>query len=473
MSELPKSWIKIPLKDCVYFQEGPGLRKWQFGESGIPFLNIRTLNNGRIDKSKCQFVLIEEFEGKYEHFLLNEGDIIVSSSGTIGKLAVVKSEDLPLMLNTSVIRYRTLFAEHLSQSFLKFYLQSHHFFKQINSSKTGSAIENYGPSHLKEMSILIPPFNEQRRIVAKLEKLLSRVESCRERLEKIPRLLKRFRQSVLAAACSGRLTVDWRNSQTEESKGINKSIGELEIPSTWSWKKLPELGFLGRGKSKHRPRDAEHLYGGKYPFIQTGAIARSNGRITSHKQTYSEAGLAQSKLWKTGTVCITIAANIADSAILSYPACFPDSVVGFIAHPEMSLPKYVEFFIRTARNDLSQFAPATAQKNINLSILNEVLIPTPPLEEQNEIVRRVEALFKFADQIEARYQKAKTHFGKLTQSILGKAFRGELVPQDPNDEPASRLLERIKQTRTKSNDNAPPKHKPCKKRDARTKEMFT
>ena len=137
----------------MYFQEGPGLRKWQFGETGIPFLNIRTFQNGFIDKSKCHFVKRKEFEGRYEHFLLAAGDIVISSSGTIGKVAVIRENNLPLMLNTSVIRFRTLFPDHLLQEFLKYYVQSRHFYNQINSSKTGSAIYNYGPSHLKKMEI--------------------------------------------------------------------------------------------------------------------------------------------------------------------------------------------------------------------------------------------------------------------------------------------------------------------------------
>ena len=102
----------------------------------------------------------------------------------------------------------------------------------------------------------------------------------------------------------------------------------------WDEKSLDELGSVGRGKSKHRPRDAEHLYGGPYPFIQTGDVKHAELYIKSYSQTYSEAGLAQSKLWPAGTLCITIAANIADTAILGLDACFPDSVLGFIANEE-------------------------------------------------------------------------------------------------------------------------------------------
>jgi len=240
------------------------------------------------------------------------------------------------------------------------------------------------------------------------------------------------------------------------------TAGLPDIPDSWAWVFLPDLGYLNRGRSRHRPRNAPHLYGGRYPFVQTGDIAQSHGRITHHRQTYNDEGLAQSRLWLVGTVCITIAANIADSALLTYPACFPDSVVGLVTDAELCLPEYAEFFIRTAREDLSQFAPATAQKNINIAILEEVAVPLPPLVEQREIVRRVDALFALADKIEARVSAATARVEKITQAILAKAFRGELVPteaelarQEGRDyEPASVLLERIRAERVAAGDDA-------------------
>ncbi len=226
---------------------------------------------------------------------------------------------------------------------------------------------------------------------------------------------------------------------------------------------------MNRGKSRHRPRNAPHLYGGAYPFIQTGDIAQSGGRITKHKQAYSEAGLAQSRLWSPGTICITIAANIADSAILTYPACFPDSVVGLITEDNLCVTEYAEFFIRTARDNLAQFAPATAQKNINIAILNDLAVPLPPLAEQQEIVRRVEAIFRLADAIEKRVAAATARAEKVTQAILAKAFRGELVATEAElarregraYEPASALLERIRAQRASAPANGTRRqHKP-------------
>lgn len=153
--------------------------------------------------------------------------------------------------------------------------------------------------------------------------------------------------------------------------------------------------------------------------------------------------MAQSKLWPAGTVCITIAANIADTAILTYPACFPDSVVGF--NPGSNcLSEFVKWSIDVLKEDLALLAPATAQKNINLAILEKIEFLLPTLPEQTEIVRQVEILFAYADRLEARLKAARKLSESLSPAILAKAFRGELVAQDPNDEPAVELLKRIR-----------------------------
>ena len=115
----------------------------------------------------------------------------------------------------------------------------------------------------------------------------------------------------------------------------------------WPLYKLDQLGSLSRGRSRHRPRDAAHLYGGKYPFIQTGDVKHAHLYLREYSQTYSEAGLAQSRLWPAGTLCITIAANIADTAILAIDACFPDSIIGFVASPEKTDTKFVKYLFDT------------------------------------------------------------------------------------------------------------------------------
>jgi len=161
----------VPLQKVVYFQEGPGLRKWQYSNKGIAFLNIRTIgDDGFIKKDLCNFIAEEEVAEKYKHFLLNVGDLVVSSSGTLGKLAVVREEDLPLMLNTSVIRFTSVDKNILCPSYLKWFIKSPLYIRQINNASTGIAIKNYGPSHLRKIKIPLPPIDEQHRIAAILDK---------------------------------------------------------------------------------------------------------------------------------------------------------------------------------------------------------------------------------------------------------------------------------------------------------------
>jgi type I restriction enzyme S subunit len=124
----------------------------------------------------------------------------------------------------------------------------------------------------------------------------------------------------------------------------------------WKKEKLDALGFVGRGRSRHRPRNAPHLYGGEYPFIQTADVKAANLYVTDYTQTYNKDGLAQSKLWEPETLCITIAANIADTAILSFPACFPDSVIGFIADEEKSDVRYIKYYFDLFQKTFQQIS---------------------------------------------------------------------------------------------------------------------
>lgn len=151
-------------------------------------------------------------------------------------------------------------------------------------------------------------------------------------------------------------------------------------------KRLDELGFVGRGRSRHRPRDAAHLYGGQFPFIQTGDVKHADLYITNYEQTYSEAGLAQSKQWKAGTLCITIAANIADTAILCFDACFPDSIIGFIPDDDKADARYIKYlFDALLQKKFKKFTQGAAQDNLSLEKLLSMQFPVPSLKIQREV----------------------------------------------------------------------------------------
>lgn len=158
----------------------------------------------------------------------------------------------------------------------------------------------------------------------------------------------------------------------------------------WETWKLNELGEVSRGRSRHRPRDAAHLYGGPYPFIQTGDVKHAGLYVTEHSQTYSEAGLEQSKLWPAGTLCITIAANIADTAILSYEACFPDSVIGFIPDPKKSDARFIKYYFDAAlKRKYKQFSQGVAQDNLSQEKLLSLDLVIPGVDEQRKIAEKI------------------------------------------------------------------------------------
>ena len=156
--------------------------------------------------------------------------------------------------------------------------------------------------------------------------------------------------------------------------------------------------------------------------FKPATFARSGGLINTYSSLYNDMGLAQSAMWPAGTLCIAIAANIADSGILAFDACFPDSVVGLIAHESFKGARFFEYYIRTVKVDLHQFAPSTAQKNINLGILKEILIPIPPLTEYGRIVAKVDELMTICDRLEASIDAGEDTRGRLFDRVLREAL---------------------------------------------------
>lgn len=499
-SGLPEGWVAACLGDVANARLGKTPRRVDYRDSGIHrIVKFRDIADNTIDYSKLKAAYVVTDPAVLRGLRpLNIRDVLITASAHSGdqigkKCAYI--DHLPEVQGgiyfVGELLGVTSDPRVMDSKWPYYWLLSEDGFRAVQSAVAGVHLT---AGRAQSIPIPIAPLEEQRRIVQKLERFLPSITAVRERLAKVLEILKRFRQSVLTAAFSGRLTTEWRvvnpklepaeqlfkrvcverqkkyKAECKKTKSENRKIPKKtanleprkvdvnqlpEIPEDWMWVYLPDFGYMNRGKSRHRPRNAPHLYDGPYPFIQTGDIAQSGGRITSHRQTYSESGLAQSRMWPAGTICITIAANIANSAILTYPACFPDSVVGVLPDNDLCPAEYLEYFIRTAQANLDQFAPATSQKNINIDILSNVAVPLPPLAEQNEIVRRVDALFKLADAIEKRVAAVTVHAEKLIQAILAKAFHGGLVPteaelakQDGRSyEPASALLAKIKAQR--------------------------
>ncbi len=195
----------------------------------------------------------------------------------------------------------------------------------------------------------------------------------------------------------------------------------------WEEKRLKDISkTFGRGKSKHRPRNDKSLYNGDYPFIQTGDIRNCDHYITEYTQTYNEKGLAQSKLWKKGTICITIAANIAETGVLNFDACFPDSVIGIEVNEKFADRNFVEYLLQSFKVKIQALGKGSAQANINMGTFENELFPFPKVEIQKTIVSKLDALREQTKKLEAVYEKKLQDLEELKKSVLSKAFSGEL-----------------------------------------------
>jgi type I restriction enzyme S subunit len=210
----------------------------------------------------------------------------------------------------------------------------------------------------------------------------------------------------------------------------------------WRPRKLNELGFVGRGKSRHRPRNAPELYGGPYPFFQTGDIKAADLYLRRYEQTYSELGLAQSKLWQPGTLCITIAANIAETAILSIPSCFPDSVVGFIPYEGESDSRFVKYYIDTIKLSMQNVSKGTTQDNLSLDKLLTFDFICPDLTTQ----RKIGGILSAYDDLIENNTRRIAILEEMAQSIYREWFVNFRFPEHENakfiDSPLGKIPER-------------------------------
>lgn len=294
-----------------------------------------------------------------------------------------------------------------------------------------STHKRYWIQHYSKLKIQIPAVSVQEKIVQKIEELFSELDKSVDTLQTIKQQLAVYRQAVLKEAFEGKWEYSHRTNLNVNIKfrqlKANEESKLVDIPSQWKYVYLSELGDLSRGKSKHRPRNDERLFkNGKYPFFQTGDVKAASKILISSEKKYGELGLAQSKLWSAGTLCITIAANIAETCFLGVDGCFPDSIVGFTPFDEVVNKEYVRYFIEASKKRLWAFAPATAQKNINLTTLENLIIPYCNMDEQKFIVQEIESRLSVCDSIEQTVDTAFSQAEALRQSILKKAFEGGL-----------------------------------------------
>ena len=322
--------------------------------------------------------------------LIPKNSVLVSCIGNIGKVAISNCELCTNQQINSIIPNNDL----IDSKFLFYTIKKMRPF--LDKQGSSAVIPLLNKSEFSKIKISVPPLPVQQKIVSILEKTDK---------------LKEIREDA------DELTTDYLQAVFLELFG-----DPLKNPKKWEIMKFSEIGVLSRGKSKHRPRNDPVLLGGKYPLIQTGDVANSKGYITKFTQTYSEFGLKQSKMWVTGTLCITIAANIAKTGILTFDACFPDSVVGFTSN-EYTNTEYIQHWLSFLQKTLENNAPESAQKNINLTILENLNVPIPPIALQNEFSNIV----KSVNEMSQHQEHSKKNIENISNTFMQKAFKGELV----------------------------------------------
>ena len=285
---LPIDWKVLGFPDLVFFQEGPGIRNWQYVErDGVRFVNIRCLEDGRLITSKMSQISKEEAYGKYSHFLLDADDFVVSSSGTLGRVATVQTEDLPCCLNTSVIRMRPA-NDGLERGYLKYFLLSDYYKSQIFAFANGSAQLNYGPTHLKQMEIIAPPVADQKAIAHILGTLDDKIELNRKTNETLEAMAKALFKSWFVDFDPVRAKVEGRPT------GLPAEISDLfpdsfedselgEIPSGWEVKALDEIAhFLnGLALQKFSPEEG----GATLPVIKIAQLKKGDSTGADRRST--------------------------------------------------------------------------------------------------------------------------------------------------------------------------------------------
>lgn len=384
----------VKLNKLCKMQSGgtPSRSNLEYYEGDFPWAKISDLeksDDGYIYKTEEH--ITKEALNSINNRKFKPGTLLLAMYGSVGKTAITK---IDLTTNQAILGINILDDKTLDIKFLKYWFST--IKEKLLNRAVGAALPNISLGIVKDLEIPLPPLPQQQKIAA----ILDAADALRQN------------DKALVA----------KYDELTQALFLDMFGDPVSNPKGWEKVKFDKVGKLDRGKSKHRPRNAPELLGGIYPLIQTGDVANSGGYITEYKSTYSEFGLAQSRLWKSGTLCITIAANIAKTGILTFDACFPDSVVGFIPN-EKTNNIYTQCWISFLQKIIEDAAPESAQKNINLAILKDLDFPLPPIDLQTQFSKRVTLI----EEQKAIAQASLIKSEELFNSLLKKAFKGELA----------------------------------------------
>lgn len=414
--ELPKNWVEVELEQLgedKYYSIGDGdhgqIKPTDYLEKGIPYIRVSDIGWGNFKPEKLVYISDEVHKKNLKSELL-PGDILIAKTGaTIGKCCIVP-EFIPRANTTSSVGKVSINKEITSSKWILYFFLSAEFFKTMWSNSSRTAQPGFNIIHLKKFIIPLPPLTEQNRIVAKLDSLFAQLESIKTSMAKIPVLLKNFRQQVLTQAVTGKLTEEWRKGKNLEE---------------WRKEKLGDICNMKAGKFVSASDINNENVEGYFPCYGGNGLRGFVNSFT-HIGKYSLIG-------RQGALCGNVHLiegqfHATEHALVVTPISNIDEV--WLFHKLTSL-------------ELINYSKGVAQPGLSVMNLNPILLDVPPVEEQQQIVSRVESLFTKADAIEEKYKNLKAKIENLPQTILHKAFKGELTEQLESDGDARVLLEEI------------------------------
>ncbi len=467
LPEPPKGWAWTTLGEIIDIRNGFAFKSADYRDNGVLLIRQCNLGYNKVDLEKAVY-LPDSYLNRYAEFVVRKGEILVGMSGSIGKLCSYNL-DTPALQNqrTGLIQ----FFEPKTKQYIRYYFQT--LESPLTIMAKGVAVQNISATQIESCSIPLPPLPEQHRIVAKIEELFTKLDAGIEALKKVKAQLKRYRQAVLKCAFEGKLTEEWREENKDKiepasillvrikqerrtkSKGKPKELPPVdtsdlpELPEGWEWARLGMCSdLITKGES---PKWQGFDYADEgIPFIRSENVLWGYvdlSKIVNVPEEFHKK-LKRSQLRPHDVLINLVGASIGRCGIV------PSTVTGAninqavaVVRPNSALdPSYLMHLLLSPEIQVNIHAGKveTARPNISLTDLNYLVIPLPPLPEQHRIVERIEHCSSVADKMGKAVEISLKQSERLGQSILKRAFEGRLTPQDPSDEPADKLLERIR-----------------------------
>jgi type I restriction enzyme S subunit len=414
MNSVAKNGWQVKLiSDIANVGSSKRIMQSEYVSHGVPFFRskeviLRSKKNPIKDPLYISRERYEEIKSKFG--APKKDEILITAVGTIGTVYLI--EDIEFYFKDGNLLWVNRIDDAVNPTYLAKYLASDIFQIAIDGISGGSSQSALTIEKLSELEFNLPPLPEQQKIAAILTSVDDVIESTQAQIKKLKDLKTGMMQELLTKGIG--------RGGLPHTEFKDSAVGR--IPKAWEVLPLGTLAKLERGKFSQRPRNDPAFYGGSIPFLQTGDIPKESPFITRFTQTLNEKGLSVSKLFVKETLVITIAATIGEIGLLKFDSCFPDSLVGITVHKDVADPVFIMYTMRARKDDLEALAPQTAQKNINLDILNPFLLASPPLKEQQLIGKNMAAVDL---KIEAATKKYE-HYLSIKKALMQDLLTGKV-----------------------------------------------